>query len=176
MAARQADWRDVFCGRVAQLRDLELAYQDLVEGRGPRLVVLLGDRGMDKTRLVQELYRLLTDVTVVPFITPDPGPAFLRARCSANMATGCSPASAVRCAANARSGCAARRLNTQVAGAATVQINSSKMQLSSTAPSPIARQGLDYFCAVELCTGSWPSPSSKACVATLTCTSPGLAD
>ena len=54
------DWRDIFCGRSAQLEALERAYGDVAAGGGPRLVVVLGDRGMGKTRLVQELYRILT--------------------------------------------------------------------------------------------------------------------
>lgn len=55
------DWRDIFCGRVAELKRLERAYRAVAEGAGPRYAVVLGDRGMGKTRLVQELYRILTD-------------------------------------------------------------------------------------------------------------------
>ena len=54
------DWRDIFCGRTAELDAMERAYCDVVAGHGPRCVVVLGDRGMGKTRLVQELYRILT--------------------------------------------------------------------------------------------------------------------
>lgn len=54
------DWRDHFCGRAQPLAALEQAYQDVANGNGPRAVVVLGDRGMGKTRLVQELYRILT--------------------------------------------------------------------------------------------------------------------
>ena len=53
------DWRDVFCGREAEIAALEQSFQDVVTGHGPRLVLVLGDRGMGKTRLVQELYRRL---------------------------------------------------------------------------------------------------------------------
>ncbi len=54
------DWRDHFCGRAEPLARLEQVYQDVSSGNGPRAVVVLGDRGMGKTRLVQELYRILT--------------------------------------------------------------------------------------------------------------------
>lgn len=53
-------WRDLFCGRERELSALEAAYRKVAAGDGPRLVVVLGDRGMGKTRLVQELYRRLT--------------------------------------------------------------------------------------------------------------------
>ena len=60
MSEGVTDWRDLFCGRVAELQQLEAAYRAVARGQGPRLVVVLGDRGMGKTRLVQELYRRLT--------------------------------------------------------------------------------------------------------------------
>lgn len=53
------DWRDVFCGRKAELKQLVEAYESVASGSGPRLVVVCADRGMGKTRLVQELYRHL---------------------------------------------------------------------------------------------------------------------
>ena len=54
------DWRDIFCGRTAELAALEAAYRAVVAGGGPRAVVVLGERGMGKTRLMQEFYRVLT--------------------------------------------------------------------------------------------------------------------
>lgn len=54
------DWRDAFCGRKDELAALVSCYAEVAAGKGPRLVVVLGDRGMGKTRLVQELYRVLT--------------------------------------------------------------------------------------------------------------------
>ena len=54
------DWRDAFCGRQPELAQLLKAYDEVAANEGPKLVVVLGDRGMGKTRLVQELYRLLT--------------------------------------------------------------------------------------------------------------------
>lgn len=53
------DWRDVFCGREEELKQLVNAYEAVAEGSGPRLAVVCADRGMGKTRLVQELYRHL---------------------------------------------------------------------------------------------------------------------
>ena len=60
MAGETPDWRDTFCGRVRELDLLEAAYRAVAAGEGPKLAVVLGDRGMGKTRLVQELYRRLT--------------------------------------------------------------------------------------------------------------------
>ena len=54
------DWRDVFCGRSAELKQLIGAYEVVVNGAGPHLAVVCADRGMGKTRLVQELYRHLS--------------------------------------------------------------------------------------------------------------------
>ncbi len=54
------DWRDTFCGRQAELARLLALYEDVAALKGPRLAVVLGDRGMGKTRLVQEFYRLLS--------------------------------------------------------------------------------------------------------------------
>lgn len=58
-ASDLTDWRDVFCGRSAELDDLVRLFEEVRAGKGPRLAVVLGDRGMGKTRLVQELYRVL---------------------------------------------------------------------------------------------------------------------
>lgn len=60
MSGGTADWRDTFCGRKQELGHLLEAFQEVAAGEGPRLAVVLGDRGMGKTRLVQELYRTLT--------------------------------------------------------------------------------------------------------------------
>ncbi|MGP1517940.1 MAG: ATP-binding protein [Ottowia sp.] len=53
-------WRTVFCGRQKELDALMQAFEDVRAGRGPRMVVILGDRGMGKTRLVQEFYKRLS--------------------------------------------------------------------------------------------------------------------
>ncbi|WP_211203884.1 AAA family ATPase, partial [Candidatus Accumulibacter phosphatis] len=54
------DWRDVFCGRDVELKQLISAYDAVADGSGPRLAVVTAERGMGKTRLVQELYRILS--------------------------------------------------------------------------------------------------------------------
>jgi hypothetical protein len=54
------DWRDLFCGRAAELEALRDAYDAVAGGAGPRAAVILGDRGMGKTRLVREFYSFLT--------------------------------------------------------------------------------------------------------------------
>lgn len=53
------DWRDTFCGRKEELHALVRRFEEVAAGQGPRLAVVLGDRGMGKTRLVQEFYRVL---------------------------------------------------------------------------------------------------------------------
>lgn len=55
----EANWRTLFCGRAAELRALMDAYDAVAAGGGPRVVVVLGDRGMGKTRLVREFYTQL---------------------------------------------------------------------------------------------------------------------
>src|SRR5690606_232360 len=55
-----SDWRDLFCGRGAELTHLREAYEAVASGYGARFVVVLGDRGMGKTRLVREFYSYLT--------------------------------------------------------------------------------------------------------------------
>lgn len=54
-----SDWRDTFCGRIQELAQLVSRFQEVQAGKGPRLTVILGERGMGKTRLAQELYRVL---------------------------------------------------------------------------------------------------------------------
>ncbi len=49
-------WRQRFFGRQPELSLLQRAYEAVKRGEGPRWGVVLGDRGMGKTRLVQELY------------------------------------------------------------------------------------------------------------------------
>lgn len=58
--SKLADWRDVFCGREAELARLVAGYESSFQGAGPRLAVICADRGMGKTRLAQELYRHLS--------------------------------------------------------------------------------------------------------------------
>lgn len=45
-----------FCGRERELAALDAAWRAVRAGEGPRAVVLLGDRGLGKTRLVQAFY------------------------------------------------------------------------------------------------------------------------
>ena len=56
---KNPDWREAFFGREQELQLLLRKYEEVATGQGPRLAVVLGDRGMGKTRLVQELYRKL---------------------------------------------------------------------------------------------------------------------
>jgi hypothetical protein len=55
-----ADWRDRFCGRQAELARLRDAFDAVADGAGPQAIVVLGDRGLGKTRLVREFYGVLT--------------------------------------------------------------------------------------------------------------------
>lgn len=49
-----------FCGREAELRLVEQTWAEVRQGtNGPRVVVLVADQGLGKTRLVQELYERL---------------------------------------------------------------------------------------------------------------------
>lgn len=45
-----------FCGREDQLATLLTRWQEVKDGEGPRVVVLLAESGLGKTRLAQELY------------------------------------------------------------------------------------------------------------------------
>jgi class 3 adenylate cyclase/tetratricopeptide (TPR) repeat protein len=58
--------RPVFVGRDAQLEQLLDAYRATVEAAAPRLVTVLGDAGVGKTRLVRELSRALEGETPQP--------------------------------------------------------------------------------------------------------------
>jgi len=55
-----ADWRDRFCGRQAELARLRDAFDAVADGAGPQAIVVLGDRGLGKTHLVREFYNILT--------------------------------------------------------------------------------------------------------------------
>jgi hypothetical protein len=46
-----------FCGREAELAELERLWMEVRDGGGPRVAVLLAEAGLGKTRLVQEFYR-----------------------------------------------------------------------------------------------------------------------
>ncbi len=48
-----------FCGREAHLDALRQAWSEVAAGAGPRTLVLLGESGLGKTRLVQEFYAWL---------------------------------------------------------------------------------------------------------------------
>ena len=52
----QLDFGRRFVGRARELGQLEAAFRAVAAGSGPRWVALPGDRGMGKTRLVQQLY------------------------------------------------------------------------------------------------------------------------
>ncbi|MFN2469393.1 MAG: AAA family ATPase [Gaiellaceae bacterium] len=62
-----------FVGREQQLERLARAYLATVEQRRPRLVTILGDAGVGKTRLVRELWHLLPE--------QDPEPLRRTGRC-----------------------------------------------------------------------------------------------
>ncbi|MBL4596967.1 MAG: ATP-binding protein, partial [Robiginitomaculum sp.] len=56
----ELDWRLVFAGRESELEALKASWQKVKSGNGPHLHVVRAERGMGKTRLVQELYRYLS--------------------------------------------------------------------------------------------------------------------
>jgi class 3 adenylate cyclase/tetratricopeptide (TPR) repeat protein len=56
-----AGLRRTFVGRDDELTSLERAYADAVASRSPRLVTILGDAGVGKTRLVREFWERLGD-------------------------------------------------------------------------------------------------------------------
>jgi tetratricopeptide (TPR) repeat protein len=74
LPATPPDWRQVFCGRADELERMVSAFEEVRSGQGPRLVVVLGDRGMGKTRLAQELYRELARRHDAAGYWPDLGP------------------------------------------------------------------------------------------------------
>ena len=51
--------RPAFVGREAELAQLQMAYGEVAGGGGPRLVTIVGDAGVGKTRLVRELWEWL---------------------------------------------------------------------------------------------------------------------
>lgn len=55
-----SDWRTVFCGRQKELTALLNAFESIQNGGIPRAIAILGDRGMGKTRLIQEFYKQLS--------------------------------------------------------------------------------------------------------------------
>jgi hypothetical protein len=55
----QPGWRRLFVAREAEMAWLQTAWREAQKGR-PQLRVLVGDRGLGKTRLVQEFYRWLS--------------------------------------------------------------------------------------------------------------------
>jgi class 3 adenylate cyclase len=58
--------RRAFVGRDQELERLVAAYRKVVEGGSPRLVTILGDAGVGKTRLVRELWERLSDQSPQP--------------------------------------------------------------------------------------------------------------
>jgi len=60
------DLENVFVGRREELELLKRAYRDAVETQEPRLVTLLGDAGVGKTRLARELWGWLADQSPEP--------------------------------------------------------------------------------------------------------------
>jgi predicted ATPase len=53
-----------FVGRQSQLAELELAYREALEGR-PRLLLIAGDSGVGKTRLLSEARNALDGARVL---------------------------------------------------------------------------------------------------------------
>lgn len=49
----------VFCGRENEIANLLSAFEDVAAGSGPQLVLLLGDSGVGKTRLIRRFYEQL---------------------------------------------------------------------------------------------------------------------
>jgi class 3 adenylate cyclase/tetratricopeptide (TPR) repeat protein len=60
------DLRRAFVGRDAELERLLAAYREVVAHRRPRLVTILGDAGVGKTRLVRELWERLAEESPEP--------------------------------------------------------------------------------------------------------------
>jgi Cdc6-like AAA superfamily ATPase len=65
MAARLTSSR--FVGRISELAELELALHDAAGGE-PAVILLGGESGVGKTRLVSELQRKLADSAVAPLV------------------------------------------------------------------------------------------------------------
>ena len=62
-ATGAAPWAGMFCGREKELETLMAAYRRVEAGEGPEVMVVLGESGLGKTRLVQEFFaRLSQDV------------------------------------------------------------------------------------------------------------------
>jgi tetratricopeptide (TPR) repeat protein len=53
-------WAGVFCGREPELGMLMQAWDRVAEQKGPELIVILGESGLGKTRLVQEFFGRLS--------------------------------------------------------------------------------------------------------------------
>lgn len=53
-------WAGLFYGREAELGELLAAYRRIEGGAGPEILVILGESGLGKTRLVQEFYARLS--------------------------------------------------------------------------------------------------------------------
>ena len=64
LAGREA----TFVGRRTELAELRAAYLEAVSARTPRLVTVLGDAGIGKTRLIRELWQLLSDEASRPLL------------------------------------------------------------------------------------------------------------
>ena len=58
----------VFVGRGAQLAELRAAYARVAATRTPELVTVIGDAGLGKTRLVRELWQVLSDDEIPPLL------------------------------------------------------------------------------------------------------------
>lgn len=56
----EVPWAGLFCGRESELSRLAAAFERVAAGKGPEVVVILGESGLGKTRLVQEFFTRLS--------------------------------------------------------------------------------------------------------------------
>ena len=57
----RSEWKNVFAGRDKELREIVGVWESVKSGFGPKIHIVRGERGMGKTRLVQEFYKYLSE-------------------------------------------------------------------------------------------------------------------